>query len=173
MKRVTHRKGLRLIAGFKIAKGLLLLGASGGLLALLNRDLAAMLEEGVNALHAGPPHNHLMHGLIAALGVMDAKTLEEVGVGTLVYGSLTLTEGIGLWLAMRWAAYLTIAANSLFIPVELYTLSQRFTFMKLVVLVINVAIVWYLVEHLKAERKHSGHPGAGHPDQSAILRHDP
>jgi len=173
MKRVAHRKGLRLIAGFKIAKGLLLLGASAGLLALLNRDLAAMLEEAVNALHAGPPHNHLVHGLIAMLGVMDVKTLEELGVGTLAYGSLTLTEGIGLWLAMRWAAYLTVVANSLFIPVELYTLSQRFTLLKSVVLAINVAIVWYLVRHLKSERRHSGHPGAGHPDKSAILRRDP
>ncbi len=173
MKRVAHKKGLRLIAGYKIAKGLLLLGASAGLLALLNRDLAAMLKEAVNALHAGPPHNHLVHGLIAMFGVMDVKTLEELGVGTLVYGSLTLTEGIGLWLAMRWAVYLAIVANSLFIPVELYTLSQRFTVMKLVVLAINVAIVWYLVKHLASERRQGGRPGAGHPDRSAILRHDP
>ena len=172
MKRVAHKKGLRLIAGFKIAKGLLLLGASGGLLALLNRDFAALIEQGANALHADM-HSYVVHKLIATFGVMDGKTLEEIGVGTLVYGSLTLTEGVGLWLALRWAAYLTIATNSLFIPVELYTLSQGFTLVKLVVLAINVAIVWYLVEHLKAERKHIGHPGTGHPDKSAILRHDP
>lgn len=150
MKRVAHKKGLRLIAGFKIVKGLLLLGASGGLLALLHHDLAALLEQGANALHADP-HNHVVHGLIATLGVMDVKTLEELGVGTLAYGSLTLTEGIGLCLAMRWAVYLAIVANSLFIPVELYTLNQRFTLVKSVVLAINVAIVWYLVGHLKAE----------------------
>lgn len=152
MKRITRKKGLRLIAGFKIVKGLLVLGASAGLLTLLNRDLAALLEQGVNALHAGPLHNHIMHGFIAALGVMDAKTLQELGVGTLVYGSLTLTEGVGLWMAMRWAAYLTIVANSLFIPIEVYTLSQRFTLVKSVVLAINVAIVWYLVKHLKSEQ---------------------
>lgn len=159
MKRVAHKKGLRLIAGFKIAKGLLLLGASAGLLTLLNRDLAALLEQGANVLHADP-QNHIVHGFIAMFGVMDVKTLEEIGAGTLAYGSLTLTEGIGLWLAMRWAAYLTIAANSVFIPLEVYTLSQRFMFVKLVVLAINVAIVWYLVRHLKAERGHSGHPHA-------------
>jgi uncharacterized membrane protein (DUF2068 family) len=159
MKRVTHNKGLRLIAGYKIVKGLLLIGASAGLLALLHRDLAALLEQGANVLHADP-HNHLVHGIIAALGVVDMKTLEEIGAGTLAYGSLTLTEGIGLWLALRWAAYLTIVANSLFIPVEVYTLSQRFTLVKSAILAINVAIVWYLVRHLKAERRHSGYPQA-------------
>lgn len=169
---MTHKKGLRLIAGFKIAKGLLVLGASGGLLALLNRDFAALIEQGANALHADM-HSYVVHKLIATFGVMDVKTLEELGIGTLAYGSLTLTEGVGLWLALRWAAYLTVVANSLFIPIEVYTLSQRFTLLKSVVLAINVAIVWYLVEHLKAERKHSGHPGAGHPVQSAILGHNP
>ena len=151
MKRVTRKKGLRLIAGFKIAKGLLLLGASAGLLALLNRDLAVLLEQAVNVLHADP-QNRIVHGLIAALGVMDAATLEELGVGTLAYGALTLTEGIGLWLAMRWAAWLTIAATSVFIPVELYTLSRRFMFVKVAVLAINVVIVWYLARQLRAER---------------------
>jgi uncharacterized membrane protein (DUF2068 family) len=160
MKRVAHKRGLRLIAGFKTAKGLLLLGASAGLLALLNRDLSAVLERGVDALHAGSSHNRTVHGLIAALGVVDVKTLEELGFGTLAYGSLTLTEGVGLWLAMRWAAYLTIVANSLFIPLEIYTLSQRFTLLKSVVLAINAAIVWYLVRHLRAEQGHGGAPHA-------------
>jgi uncharacterized membrane protein (DUF2068 family) len=151
MKRVARKHGLRLIAGFKIAKGLLVLGASGGLLALLNRDFAALVKQGANALHADL-HGYVVHQLIAMFGVVDVTTLEELGAGTLAYGSLTLTEGIGLWLALRWAAYLTIATNGLFIPVELYTLSRGFTFVKLAVLAINVAIVWYLVEHLKAER---------------------
>ena len=160
MKKVTPNKELRAIACFKLVKSLLLLGTGAGLLALLHRDLAAMLEEGTNALHAGPMYNHVVHGLIAKLGVMDVKTLEGLGVGTLVYGSLSLAEGIGLWLAMWWAPYLVIVATSLFIPVEVYTLSQQFSIEKLVVLTINVAIVWYLVEHLKAERGHSGHPHA-------------
>jgi uncharacterized membrane protein (DUF2068 family) len=159
VKRVTHKKGLRLIAGFKIAKGLLVLGASGGLLAMLNPGFAALVEQGANALHADL-HSGIVHQLIASFGVMDVKTLEELGIGTLAYGSLTLTEGIGLWLAMRWAAYLTIAANGIFIPVELYKLSQGFTLVKLVVLAINVAIVWYLVRHLKAERGQNRHPHA-------------
>ncbi len=159
MKRVAHKKGLRLIAGYKIAKGLLVLGASGGLLALLNRDLAALIEQGANALHADM-HSYIVHQLIATFGVMDVKTLEELGIGTLAYGSLTLTEGIGLWLALRWAAYLTIVASSLFIPVEVYTLGQRFTLVKLAVLAINVAIVWYLVRHLKAERGQKEPPQA-------------
>ena len=95
MKKVTPKKELRAIACFKLVKSLLLLGTGAGLLALLNRDLAVMLEEGTNALHAGPMYNHAVHGLIAKLGVMDVKTLEELGVGTLAYGSLSLAEGIG------------------------------------------------------------------------------
>lgn len=159
MKKVTPKKELRAIAGFKLVKGLLLFGTGAGLLALIHQDLAAWLEHVVNALHADP-NNRIVHGFIATAGVMDVRTLEALSAGSLVYGSLSLAEGIGLWLAMWWAPYLAIVTTSLFIPVEVYTLSQQFSLLKLVVLAINVAIVWYLVAHLKAERGHSGHPHA-------------
>jgi uncharacterized membrane protein (DUF2068 family) len=159
LKKETPKKELRAIACFKLVKSLLLLGTGAGLLALLHQDLAARLEHVVNALHADP-NNRIVHGFIVTAGVMDVHTLEKLSAGTLVYGTLALAEGIGLWLAMWWAPYLAIVATSLFIPVEMYTLSQQFSMKKLAVLAINVAIVWYLVEHLKAEQGHSGHPRA-------------
>ena len=148
---MTRNKWLRPIAGYKIVKGLLLLSASAGLLTMVHHDIAAVLEQGASVLHADP-HNHVVHGLIATIGLMDVKTLEELGVGTLAYASLTLTEGVGLWLAMRWAAYLAVVATGIFVPVEVYTLIQQFTFVKGIILAINIAIVWYLVAHLQTER---------------------
>ncbi len=170
MKKATPKNELRAIAGFKLVKGLLLFGTGAGLLALIHQDLAAWLEHVVNALHADP-NNRIVHGFIVTAGVMDARTLEALSAGSLVYGSLSLVEGIGLWLAMWWAPYLAVVSTSLFIPVEVYTLSQQFSLLKLVVMVINVAIVWYLVAHLKSERSKNTSESAP-LDESAMLGHD-
>ena len=66
---------------------------------------------------------------------------------------MLLTEGVGLWLQKRWAEFLTAIATSLFIPIELYELYEKFTFVRLGALVLNVFIVWYLVTRLRDEKK--------------------
>ena len=59
------------------------------------------------------------------------------------------TEGIGLLLRRRWAEYFTIIMTALFIPLEIYELIERLTLTRVVVLVINSVIVWYLVERIR------------------------
>jgi Predicted membrane protein (DUF2127) len=69
------------------------------------------------------------------------------------YGVLELVEGTGLWLDQLWAEYLTVIATSLLIPLELYELVRNPRVLKAGGLVVNLAIVAYLVhrELLEAE----------------------
>jgi len=76
-----------------------------------------------------------------------------VSAGSFFYSGLLLTEGFGLWFERRWAEYLTIIATSSFIPLEVYELTRRVNDIKLWVLVINLAIVWYLIRTLRREHK--------------------
>jgi uncharacterized membrane protein (DUF2068 family) len=71
------------------------------------------------------------------------------------YGVLELVEGTGLWLDQLWAEYLTVIATSLLIPLELYELVHRPSVLKVAGLVINLAIVGYLVYLLRRRRRGS------------------
>jgi uncharacterized membrane protein (DUF2068 family) len=86
----------------------------------------------------------LVHGAIKALHA-DRRTLTIVAVGLLLYGLLEGVEGVGLWLAKRWAEYLTAVATAAFLPIEVHELLRTVTITKVAAFVINVAAVVYLV----------------------------
>ena len=58
---------------------------------------------------------------------------------------LELVEGVGLWLARRWAEYLTVVATAAFLPLEVYELTRTVTVTKLAAFAINVVVVAYLI----------------------------
>jgi uncharacterized membrane protein (DUF2068 family) len=68
----------------------------------------------------------------------------------LAYAVTEWTEAVGLWLEKRWAEYLTVLATTGFLPLEVHELIERVTAVRIIALVINVAlIVWLLVnKHL-------------------------
>jgi uncharacterized membrane protein (DUF2068 family) len=59
-----------------------------------------------------------------------------------------MVEGFGLWLEASWAAYMTIISSSIFLPVEFFEVIQHLSALHVAVLVINIAIVAYLVMQL-------------------------
>jgi uncharacterized membrane protein (DUF2068 family) len=85
--------------------------------------------------------------------ILDARKLKELSLGTFFYSALLLTEGTGLLFGKRWAEYFTIIATSSFIPLEVYELAKRVSAPRLALLLINVAVVVYLVVELWRSRK--------------------
>ncbi|MEA2506572.1 MAG: hypothetical protein QOH48_1190 [Actinomycetota bacterium] len=71
--------------------------------------------------------------------------LYEVGVFVVAYAVLEAAEMVGLWLAKRWAEYLTFIATTLLIPFEILELIHKTSALKVVTLIINVAIAVYLL----------------------------
>jgi len=61
------------------------------------------------------------------------------------YALLEGVEAIGLWFARRWAEYLTFVATALLLIPEIYELTGRVTVGKIVTLLINLAVVVYLL----------------------------
>jgi len=144
----SHPRGLWLIAAFKFFKGLALLAVGIGTLNLIHKNVAAQIEEWIELLQVDP-QNHYIHRILEKLSKLDARRLKELSVGTFFYSALFLTEGIGLGLRKRWAEYLTIVSTSLFIPLEVYELAKRGTPLKGILLLVNAAIVAYLVKELR------------------------
>ncbi len=79
------------------------------------------------------------------LFTLRASTLRTVGIVLLAYGLLEGVEAIGLWLTKRWAEYLTFIATTLLLIPEVYEITNRATALKIIGLLINVAIVIYLL----------------------------
>jgi uncharacterized membrane protein (DUF2068 family) len=137
-----------LIAVFKLLKGAVLLAVGIGALRLLHKDVAAIADHWINAFR-GDPHNRYLHWLLAKLPMVDDRKLKELSVGTFVYSAIFLTEGTGLALGKRWAEYFTIVTTTSFLPVELYEIFRHATIARGVALVVNVAVVLYLVRELR------------------------
>jgi uncharacterized membrane protein (DUF2068 family) len=144
-------RGLLLIAAFKLIKGLALLALGIGVLSLLHKDVAAEVAQWIDALRVDP-HNHYIQVLLEKLGVVDDRKLKALSMGTFFYSALFLTEGIGLALRKRWAEYLTIISTASLLPLEVYEIVRHVSAPKIVALIVNIAIVVYLVIEVRRTR---------------------
>lgn len=141
-----------LIAIFKLLKGFALIAVGIGALHLLHKDVAAIADHWINAFRVDS-HNRLILWLLEKLPLVDDKKLKELSVGTFFYAAIFLTEGTGLALRKRWAEYFTIITTASFLPLEVYEMLHHANVAKAVALVINIAVVIYLVWELRRSRK--------------------
>jgi uncharacterized membrane protein (DUF2068 family) len=92
---------------------------------------SGLLHEIDNAFTTSSSHLHLVGGVL------------------LLYGLVEGIEGVGLWFQRRWAEYLTFVVTTSLLPLEIYEIANRATVFKAIALVINLAVVAYL---LRAKR---------------------
>jgi len=151
MAKQTRSSGLVLvlIGIFKLLKALLLIAVGIGAIHLLHKDVAGAVTHWITVLRVDPDSRYL-HGFLTKIFRVTPKQLKELSVGTFFYAGLFATEGVGLLLRKRWAEYFTIVTTGGLIPIEIFELARHFTPAKLVVLLINVLIVWYLVTRVRA-----------------------
>ena len=137
---------------FKLLKGLLLLFAGLGAVALLHHDLGDVVLEVVDAARVDPD-NRYVHAALERILNVTPKQLKEISAGTFIYSGLLLTEGIGLVMRKHWAEWFTVITTGGLIPLEVWELLRRVTVVRIAVLVINVAIVVYLIWRIQDERR--------------------
>jgi uncharacterized membrane protein (DUF2068 family) len=86
----------------------------------------------------------LVHWIEKALAARTS-TILVVAAGVAVYGTLQLVESSGLWLMKRWGEYVAVVGTSLFLPLEIYEVIDKVTFLRVAALVINLFLVFYLI----------------------------
>jgi uncharacterized membrane protein (DUF2068 family) len=143
---------LVLIALFKLLKALALIAVGIGALKYLHKDLAASVLHWVNVLRVDPD-NRFIQPILAKVFSVTPRQLRELSAGTFFYAALLLIEGVGLLLRKHWAEYFTIITTGALLPLEIYELAKHVTMVKTIVLVINAAIVWYLVVRVRSRRR--------------------
>jgi uncharacterized membrane protein (DUF2068 family) len=144
---------LRMLAAERFIRGVLLValaygvykfnGAQDSLERVFNDDLPTLKpfadKLGVDLQNTGPVK------LIQKALTADHRTLELVAIGVLAYGALELLEGVGLWLMRRWGEYVAVVGTAIFIPLEVYELVERVTWLRLVAFAFNVFAVVYIL----------------------------
>lgn len=141
------RKGLLIIAIFKLTKAALLLAVAIGAISLLHKDVAEVLTYRIGELGVDPQHRYIKR-LITFAGFATPHRVALVSIGSFFYAALFATEGIGLLLHQRWAEYFTVIVTASFLPLEFYELSRHPTIFKMLVIVANIAVVVYLIWQL-------------------------
>ncbi|GAB2993409.1 hypothetical protein GCM10017788_34340 [Amycolatopsis acidiphila] len=86
-----------------------------------------------------------MLGEVAKAFDVRASTLWLVGAVVAAYAVLEGVEAVGLWLAKRWAEYLTFVATAVLLVPEIYELTHKVSVFKILTLLINLAVVIYLL----------------------------
>jgi uncharacterized membrane protein (DUF2068 family) len=157
---------LRLLAVERGGRGMLMLLAAVGIarLATSHVAVAEWLGQIVKTaqplgrllgwdLQQSPTVTRILH----LLGNSDS-TFRTIAWLLGAYGALQIVEGVGLWGGWLWAEYLAAVATAMFIPIEVYELTEHATVVKGVAILVNVAAVGYLVFKGRLFGVRGGHP---------------
>jgi uncharacterized membrane protein (DUF2068 family) len=168
---LRDRYVLRLIALDRAVHVVVLIGLAIALLTFAAHDRALHhdYQNIMNDLAGGTPGASQARGLLGYFGrafKYSPTHLRVLALVLIAFAALESAEAVGLWLNKRWAEYLTFIATTALVPFEIYELSNGISAFKIVALIINLAVVIYLLlakrlfglrgghqaEHLRRER---------------------
>jgi uncharacterized membrane protein (DUF2068 family) len=84
---------------------------------------------------------------------LSPAQVKRLGLVGLLYAGLFLVEGTGLWLQRRWGEWATVVITGLLIPVEVYEIFRHPSAAKILLLIVNMAVVGYLVYRIRTNHE--------------------
>jgi uncharacterized membrane protein (DUF2068 family) len=145
-------KSVRVVAIFELVKGVLLLMAGFGGLAFLHQDTRAIAVELVGRFHLNPDHRYASIFIRAASQVTDTKLWLWAAFAA-AYAAFRFVEGYGLWRERPWAEWLALVSGGIYLPIEIYEVTEKHTWVRITVLVANLAVVALMAFALRRRRK--------------------
>ena len=155
-KELPGLRGLEVIAAFKFLQAFALILAGLGAFGLMNPAVSDAAGDWLERLAVGNGQRFAVAAAARFLPVFNAATprhFAAFGLGALLYATVFLVEGVGLWRGKKWAEYLTIGVTASLLPVEVMALVHRVTLVRIATLVINSLVIAYLVWELRARSK--------------------
>src|SRR2546423_9205121 len=139
------------IIGIKLLKGLVFVSLAVIAYTLSDNDLPTELKSFLHHLRLNPERK-FWADLARQFGELTEANVLWAAAGTLVYSLFSLVEAFGMMFRVSWACWLAIGESAFFIPIEVYELvhranRERFPWVVFGILVINVVIVWYLLQN--------------------------
>lgn len=141
------------IIAFKLIRGILLLMLAMRAYALVGEELRPHFDEVVLWLKLDP-ETEFFDRVGDRIDEVTPVNVGWAATGALLYGALSLAEGIGLARRTRWAGLLVVAESGFFVPLETYGLIKSPSLTIAAILMLNVAIVIYLHRNRKRLFRH-------------------
>jgi len=142
---------LRAVATFELTKGLIVLLASSGILLLVHREDPWDIADGLlKLLHISPDH-HFAQVFLDWADNLTAAKLWAVAAVAVAYSLLRFVEAYGLWYAKAWGEWIALISGTLYLPFEIYKLVYRQSLFHISILLINLAVVLYMIYALKTD----------------------
>lgn len=148
-------RGVRVVAVFEAAKGLLILLAGFGLLSIVHQDAQQVAEDIVRHFHLNPASRYPRIFIDVAGNISDPQLWLMAGFA-LAYASIRLIEAYGLWRERRWAEWLAVLSGAIYVPIEVYEVLSGISWIKVSTLTVNICIVVYMSYALKQPLRNSG-----------------
>lgn len=134
----------------EILKGLLALLGAHWLFNTLGEDWGVVLD---STLERFAPSLTLPDRAVSLLAGFDHDRQAIGAVGLLLYASLHLVEGYGLWQYRNWAEWLGTISGGIYIPFEIWELITHPSGLTGGILLLNTSIVAYLIYVIKTNPK--------------------
>jgi len=150
---------LYFIVAIKLIKGVALLLLALGVFTLANKDLPDLFDQFLRWVHLDP-ENRLFSNIGEWLDQITPHNVRVVASGTFLCGLFLLVEGLGLAFRAKWAIWVAMGESAFFIPIEIFELLPRpnvqhhHSLGLFIVLIINIAIVWYLYKNRERLFRH-------------------
>ncbi|AQV97565.1 DUF2127 domain-containing protein [Cupriavidus necator] len=147
--------GLKGIALFEAAKGLLVIVAGLGLAALLHRDAQALAEAIIQRLHVNPASRYPTI-FLSLLQHPGNGRLWAIGGSAAVYVLMRFAEAYGLWRGLAWGNWIGVWSGGIYIPLELYEAFVHPSWLHGGLAAANLLVVLYLARGLLAKSTTNG-----------------
>jgi uncharacterized membrane protein (DUF2068 family) len=141
----TSAAGLRTVAVFEAVKGIVVLALGLGLLSLLHKDVEEAAENALIHLHLNPEHR-IGQAMIRAASTMSDSRLWSIAAGAAAYSVVRFVESYGLWNRRVWAEWFALLSGMLYLPIEIYKLSEKTNWLHILIFALNLAIFLYMLE---------------------------
>lgn len=142
--RKPHARGLRVVAFFEGAKGLLVLLAGFELLSFIHKDIHEAAIRLVEHLDLNPA-SHYPRIFLDLINRINDTNLWSMAIAAAMYSLMRMVEAVGLWLRKSWAEWFAVLTGGMYIPVEIFEVVHKTTWPRVTVLVVNLGVVSYLL----------------------------
>ena len=145
-------EAIRAVAILEGAKGAIVLLAGLGVLSLIHHDVQHVADQIVRHTHLNPARHYPQIFLHAAARVTD-RGLWWLAAGAAAYCLVRFVEAYGLWRQRAWAEVFAAASGAIYLPFEIYRLTRGESNLAIVALVLNLAVVAFMLYALWTRRR--------------------
>jgi uncharacterized membrane protein (DUF2068 family) len=144
MRALAIERAVRCVILLLVAAGVLKVrGSRLRLQQAFEQDLP-LIRSLANQMGWNPDNSKIIRHIAHAFA-LSSSTLAWIAIGFIAYALIELVEAIGLWLMRRWGEYFAVIATSVFLPLEVYELTEKLTALRFIALSVNIiAVIWLL-----------------------------